>query len=220
MQRQQVVVIGLGRFGRSVCRTLYQQGHEVLAIDVSAEEVRQAAAEDLATHVVQADLTDPRALEELGIKEFDAVVVAIGTDLEASVLIVMNLIEAGVGRIVAKASYDRYGKVLERLGGGALTVVYPEAQMGERIANALTGATILESIELDPHTSIVELPAPRAFVGKSLQDLDLAGRYGVVLVAIKRGCEVKLAHLATERVAEGDVLALVGANDRLQVLPR
>lgn len=220
MPRQQFVVIGLGRFGRSVCRTLYAQGHEVLAVDTSAEEVRQAAAEEIATHVVQADLTDPRAVEELGLKDFDAVVVAIGTDLEASVLIVLNLIELGVTRIVAKASYDRYGKVLERLGGSAISLVYPEAQMGERIAKMLTGSTILESIELDPNTSIVELPAPQAFEGKTLGELDLAGRYGVILVAIRRGHEVKLAHLSTERVEAGDVLALVGPNDRLQALPR
>lgn len=220
MQRQQFVVIGLGRFGRSVCRTLYLQGHEVLAIDVSAEEVRRAAAEEIATHVVQADSTDPRALEELGVKDFDAVVVAIGTDLEASILIVLNLIELGVSRIVAKASYDRYGKVLERLGGARVQVVYPETQMGEQIANALTGVTILESIRLNPNTSIVEQPAPHEFVGKTLEELDLSGRYGVVLVAIKRDNEVKLAHLNTERVQAGDVLALVGSNERLQALPR
>ncbi|HEY9855661.1 MAG TPA: TrkA family potassium uptake protein [Stenomitos sp.] len=220
MKRQQFVVIGLGRFGRSVCRNLYVQGHEVLAVDVSAEEVRQAAAEEIATHVVQADSTDPRALQELGIQEFDAVVVAIGTDLEASVLIVLNLIDLGVKRIVAKASYDRYGKVLERLGGSAIQVVYPEAQMGERVANALTGITILESIELDPNTTIVELPTPQAFVGKHLEELDLPRRHGVILVAIKRGERVLLAHLDTERVEAGDVLALIGPNDRLRALPR
>lgn len=220
MQRKQFVVIGLGRFGRSVCRTLYQQGHEVLAVDVSAEEVRRAAAEELATHVVQADSTDPRALEELGIRDFDAVVVAIGTDLEASVLVVLNLVELGVTRIVAKASYDRYGKVLERLGGSAIQIVYPEAQMGERVALALMGTTILESIELNPNTSIVELPVPQAFVGQSLADLDLAGRHGVVLVAIKRGEEVLIPHERNVRLQAGDVLALIGANDRLQALPR
>lgn len=219
MPRKQFVVIGLGRFGRSVCRTLYLQGHEVLAIDVSPEEVRRAAAEELATHVVQADSTDPRALEELGVRDFDAVVVAIGTDLEASVLVVLNLIELGVTRIVAKASYDRYGKVLERLGGSALQVVYPEAQMGERVANALLGTSILEAIELNPNTSIVEVPVPQAFLGKTLEELDLSGRYGVLLIAIKRGNEVKIAHLNEEPLKSGDVLALIGANERLQALP-
>lgn len=220
MPRKQFAVIGLGRFGRAVSRSLYQQGHEVLAIEESADEVRRAAAEEVATHVVQADSTDRRALEELGVAEFDAVVVAIGTDLEASVLVLLNLLELGVRRIVAKALDERHGRVLARIGGSAVQIVFPERQMGERIAGALGGTGIFEAIELDPEYSIVELPAPASFVGKTISELDLRGRYGVTLIALKGPGKLSISPLGTDRIASGDVLALVGANARLQGLPR
>lgn len=218
MQHKQFAVIGLGRFGRAVCRTLHTQGHEVLGIDASEDEVRSAHAEAIATHVMQADTTDRRAIEEADIGGVDAVVLAIGTDLEASVLTVLNLIEVGVKRIIAKAATENYGKVLQRVGGETLQVVYPEAMMGERVANVLSGAAILETIDLDPDYSIVEVPAPAKLVGKTLGEADIRGCYGVTVIAIKGRQGVNIAPWRDDRIQPGDVLAVVGHRDSLQAL--
>lgn len=218
--RKQIAVIGLGRFGRSVCRTLHQQGHEVLGIDAAEEETRSAQADEIATHIVQADATDIHALEELGLAGFDTIVIAIGTDLEVAVLTVLNLVELGVPRIVAKASDTRYGKVMERVGGDAITIVYPEAQMGERVANAISGQGIIEMIELDPHYSIFEVQAPPAFFGKTLGEANIRGRFGVTVIAIKGRGGVNIAPLSEDRIQEGDTLTLIGGNDRLNRFPR
>lgn len=219
-KRKQFAVIGLGRFGQSVCRTLHQHGHEVLAMDTSEELTRDMHTEGIATHVIQADSTEIQALQEVDIQQFDTVVVAIGTDLEASILTVLNLLELGVSHIVAKASYDRHGQVLERIGGSAIHVVYPERQMGERIANSISGADILETIELSPHFSITEIHPPRDWVGKSLIDIELRSRYGVTLIAIKSGGDLKIAPAGEECFHAGDIITLIGPNDRLRALQR
>ncbi|MBO9540686.1 TrkA family potassium uptake protein [bacterium] len=218
--RKQIAVIGLGRFGRSVCRTLHQQGHEVLGIDASEEETRSAQAEEIATHIVQADSTDLHALEELSLSGFDTVVIGIGTDLEVAVLTALNLVELGVSQIVAKASHEKYGKVMERVGGEAIRVVYPEMQMGERVANAISGQGIIEMIELDPDYSIIEVPASPLFFGKTLGDTGLRERYGVTVIAIKGKGGVNIAPLTGDRIHPGDILTVIGDNKRLNQLPR
>lgn len=218
--RKQFAVIGLGRFGQSVCRTLHDHGHDVLALDQSEELTRDVHAEGIATHVIQADSTEILALQEVDIHEYDTVVVAIGSDLEASVLTVLNLLDLGVRNIVAKASYDRHGQVLERVGGSAIRVVYPERQMGERIANSISEADILETIELSPDYSITEIHPPRKWVGKSLADVELRPRYGVTVIAIKSGRELKVSPPSTECFQAGDVITMLGPNDRLDELRR
>jgi K+ transport systems, NAD-binding component len=218
--RKQFAVIGLGRFGQSVCRTLHDHGHDVLAMDQSEELTRDVHAEGLATHVIQADSTEIQALQEVDIHEYDTVVVAIGSDLEASVLTVLNLLDLGVRNIVAKASYDRHGQVLERVGGSAIRVVYPERQMGERIANSISEADVLETIELSPDFSITEIHPPKAWVGKSLAEVELRPRYGVTVIAIKSGHDLKISPPGTERFHAGDTITLVGPNDRLDELRR
>lgn len=219
-KRKQFAVIGLGRFGQSVCRTLHDLGHDVLALDQSEELTRDVHAQGIATHVVQADSTEIQALREVDIQDYDAVVVAIGSDLEASVLTVLNLLDLGVTQIVAKASYDRHGQVLERVGGSAIHVVYPERQMGERIANSIAGADILETIELSKDYSITEIHPPRAWIGKSLADVQLRPRYGVTVIAIKSGGDLKVSPAGTECFHEGDVITIVGPNAQLDELRR
>lgn len=217
-RRKQFAVIGLGRFGSSVCRTLQQLGHEVLAIDESADMVRMAQGDGIGTHVVQADTADIHALEELAITNYDAVIVAIGADLEASVLTVLNLMDLGVGTVVAKAAHEKHGKVLARIGGGAIKVVQPEAEMGARVARTLAGGEILETIELDPEYAIAEIVAPAFLVGKSLMEADLRARYQVTVLAIKSHGELNIAPLATDRINVNDILALLGPKDRLKEL--
>lgn len=216
--RKQFAVIGLGRFGRAVCGTLTRLGHEVMGIDEASDLTRAAQDDELVTHVVEADATNIHALREAGLRNMDAAVVAIGTDLEASVLIVLNLIELGLKDIVAKASHRRYGEVIARVGGGHVRVVYPEEQMGERVAHGLGGLGVMDAIDLDPHTSIIELSAPRALVGRTLAEAQVRQAFGVTVIAIRRGAAINTAPSGTDRVVAGDVLALIGPNERLTSL--
>lgn len=218
--RKQFAVIGLGRFGSSVCNTLKRLGHEVLGMDSSEELTREAHANHTATHVVRGDSTDIHSLDEIGMRNFDTVVVAIGSNMEASILTVLNLQDLGVKNIIAKAGYDKHGKVLERIGGEGIRVVYPESQMGERVAHAIGGVGILESLELDPNYSIIEIPTPPSLIGKTLLEADLRARYGVTVIAILSRGTVNVAPAPDDRLQGGDVITVIGANDKLDALQR
>ncbi|MFO0213524.1 MAG: potassium channel family protein, partial [Pseudanabaena sp.] len=150
-ENKQFAVIGLGRFGRSVCFTLDRLGLEVLAADKDEERVSQLRAENLAAHCIQLDSTNPLALKESGILEIDTVIVAIGNFLEESIVTTLNVKEAGVNHVVAKASSEVHGTLLKKVG--ADLVVYPEAEMGCALARSLTQRGILERFELDPDNS-------------------------------------------------------------------
>jgi trk system potassium uptake protein TrkA len=218
--RKQFAVIGLGRFGSSVCNTLKRLGHEVLGMDSSEELTREAHANHTATHVVRGDSTDIHSLDEIGMRNFDTVVVAIGSNMEASILTVLNLQDLGVKNIIAKAGYDKHGKVLERIGGEGIRVVYPESQMGERVAHSIGGVGILESLELDPNYSIIEIPTPPSLIGKTLLEADLRARYGVTVIAILSRGTVNVAPAPDDRLQAGDVITVIGANDKLDALQR
>ena len=176
-----VAVIGLGRFGTAVAEALIRLGHEVLAVDENGVLVERWA--DELTHVVQADSTDEQALQQLGIGDFDRAVVAIGTDIEASVLTVLALAEAGVTDIWAKAITRKHGQILERVG--AHHVVYPEFSMGERVAHMLTGSMI-DFMEFDDGFSIARTLAPRMTLDKTLAQSSPRTHYGVTVVGVKR----------------------------------
>ncbi len=176
-----VVVIGLGRFGTAVAESLVNLGQEVLAIDEDAGLVERWA--DELTHVVQADTTDEEALRQLGVGDFDRAVVAIGADVEASVLTVLALAEAGVPDIWAKAVTRKHGSILERVG--AHHVVYPEFSMGERVAHMLTGG-MMDYIEFDDEFSIARTRAPQETWGKTLAESSPRTHHGVTIVGVKR----------------------------------
>ena len=175
-----VVVIGLGRFGGQVAESLLDLGHEVLGID-SDERIVQEWSDRL-TQVVQADATDNDVLRQLGVRDFPRAVVGIGTNLEASVLTVLSLTEVGVPEIWAKAVSVKHGKILSAVG--ARHVVYPEAEMGERVAHLITGR-MLDYIEFDDGFAIAKVRAPREAVGRTLADIGLRSRWGVTVVGIK-----------------------------------
>ncbi len=215
---KQFAVIGLGRFGSAVCRTLTGLGHEVLGIDSDPKFIRAAEDDDVVTHVIQADATNMHALREAGLRNFDVVVVAIGTNLEASVLVVLNLLELGLTTIVAKASHRRYGEVLARVGGGNIQVVFPEEQMGERVGHSLGGMGVMASIELDETYSIIEGAAPRGLVGKTLGEMQLRQRMGVSVIAILRAGKLNAAPCGTDRIEARDILAMLGPIDRITLL--
>jgi trk system potassium uptake protein TrkA len=174
-----IVVIGLGRFGSSVARALIELGHEVLGVDASDDLVQDHV--DQLTHVVAADTTNVKVLAQLGISDFSHAVVGIG-DVEASILTASELVTLGLPNIWAKATTAAHGRILERVG--AHHVVYPEGDMGVRVAHLVTGR-MLDYIELDDDFALVETTAPAEVVGKSLAEAGLRDRYGVTVVCIK-----------------------------------
>lgn len=204
-QNKGIAVIGLGRFGGQVADSLVRLGHEVLGVDEDPRIVRQWA--DRLTHVVQADSTDEEALRQLGIADLGAVVVGIGTDVEASVLTVLALTELGVEDIWAKAITAKHGKILGAVG--ADHVIYPEATMGERVAHLLT-SKMLDFIEFDDGFAIAKTRAPRDASGRTLAGLRLRSRYGVTVVGVKRpGKDFEYAVPETE-INPGDLLIVAG----------
>lgn len=179
-----VIVVGLGRFGVAVAQSLVEMGQEVLAIDENPALVERWA--DELTYVVQADTTDDEALRQLGVGDFDRAVVAIGADIEASVLTVVALADAGVRDIWAKAITRKHGRILEQVG--AHHVVYPEFSMGERVAHMLAGG-MMDYIEFDDEFSIARTLAPSFTWNKTLAESTPRSKHGVTIVGVKRSGE-------------------------------
>lgn len=200
-----VLVIGLGRFGAALAETLVELGTEVLAVDTDADRVQEYA--DRLTHVRQADTTSATVLRQLGAAEFPVAVVAIGNDIESSILTTAALVDLGVPSIWAKAIREDHGRILERVG--ATNVVYPERQMGIRTAHAVSGR-VIDYFELDPGFVLAEVRSPRRLVGKTLAEADIRSRYGVTIVCIKpHGSGFTYATPDT-CLAEGDILVVAG----------
>jgi trk system potassium uptake protein len=206
-----VLVVGLGRFGTALATTLMDLGHEVLGVDSDAENVQRNA--DVLTHVVEADATDEDVMQQLGAGEFGRAVVGIGTDLEASILTTSLLAGLQVPDIWAKAITVAHGRILERVG--AHHVVFPEHDMGRRVAHLVTGR-MLEFVPLDEGFALVELKPPKQVVGRSLGDAQVRSRYGVTVVCIKP--EGGSFTYATQETVPGpdDVLVVAGETDRVQ----
>ena len=211
---QQFAVIGLGRFGSSIARTLSRMGYEVLAADVDADKVNDVNEE--VTYAVQLDAMEEEALKSLGLRNFDVVVVAIGQEIKASILVTVMLKEMGVRKIVAKANDELHGKVLQKVG--ADVVVFPERDMGVRVAHALVSRNIIDQIHLSPDYSIVEVVVPARFVGKTLGESALRQKYGVTVLAVRRGEEIIISPGAGQNLKEGDVLVAIGRDDKLKQL--
>lgn len=206
MRKKQFAVIGLGRFGASVASSLYRLGYDVLAIDMDEEIVQKFS--DRVTHVVQADTTDENTLKALGIRNFDVVVVAIGSDIQANLMTTVLLKENGVPYIVAKAQNYLHGKMLAKIG--ADRVVYPERDMGIRVAHNLASTNVLDYIELSPDLSLMEITVPKLLAGTTLAEADLRARYQVNVVAVKRGDDVFVPPDPGEKIQPKDVLVVIG----------
>lgn len=217
---RQFAVIGLGRFGRAVCMTLHSLGYEVLGVDTDEQRVTQALTDEIAAHTIQLDATQRAALKEAGIPDFDTVIVAIGNYIEESVITTLNVKELGVPFVVAKASSEIHGKVLQRVG--ADQVVFPEHEMGCALARSLTRPGILDRFELDPDNSIVELRVPSSFDKKTIAELDLRNRYGVTLLALSQPDNEEKFEVnpsPVTRLQTGAVMVVVGNNHGLDRLP-
>ncbi|MGH8964552.1 MAG: potassium channel family protein [Actinomycetes bacterium] len=206
-----VLVVGLGRFGTAVARSLVRLNREVLVLDEDAELVEKFKAEF--THVVQADSTDEEALRQLGVGDFDRAVVAIGADIEASVLTVLALSEAGIQDIWAKAITRKHGQILERVG--AHHVVYPESAMGERVAHMVTGS-MLDYIEFDDGFAIARTSAPTMTWDKALAESSPRTHYGITVVGVKRPGEDFTYARPETRVERRDQLIVSGPTSKVE----
>lgn len=222
MQRRTFAVIGLGRFGNAIATTLTELGQDVIGIDSHADRVRALA--DVVSQALELDATDGRALRAAGVADVDVAIVSIGENIEASLLVVMLVKELGIETICAKAVTALHGRILTKLG--VTRVIFPEREMAIRLGHSLVVPNVLDYVELSRGFSIVEIPAPDAFVGRSLKELQLRPRFGLMLIAIRRsgatpGTEVtNIAPSADDRIEKGDVLSVLGPNERLSRLDK
>lgn len=209
---KQYAVIGLGRFGSGIVNTLMQAGNEVLAIDINEDRVNEFA--DTATHAVIADSTNEEALKAIGIGNFDTVIVAIGNDMQSSILTTLVLTELDINKIVVKALDKRHGEVLKKVG--ADWVVFPEMDMGERVAHQLMSPNVLNFIELEKNYSIEEIKVPYRMIGKSLKEINIRVEFNLTVIAIKSNGRVNISPSPDEVIREGDILVMIGENKDLQ----
>ncbi|WP_263866865.1 potassium channel family protein [Paenibacillus rhizovicinus] len=213
--KKQYAVIGMGRFGSSVAHELSELGFDVLAIDADEQKIQEVS--NWVTHAVAANSTDEEAMRSLGLRNFDVVIVAIGEDIQASILTTLILKELGVPELIVKAQNALHGKVLDKIG--ANKVVFPERDMGLRVAHHLISPNILEYIELSNDYGIVEMKAPSFTIGKNLMQLDIRARYKCNVLAIKRGPDdVNVAPYAEDVIMNGDLLVIVGKTEDLSEL--
>jgi trk system potassium uptake protein len=211
---QQVVVIGLGRFGSAVARELERLGHEVLAIDRNEGRINEIASD--VTHALQLDAADEAALRSAGAAEFGTAIVAISTDTEPSIFATMVLKRLGVPNVIAKAGSLLHGEILARVG--ADRVVFPERETGLRLAHSFHVANVIDYLDVAPGFGIEKIRPPRAYVGRSLAELDLKTRLGITVVAIRRDRQVFVTPARDERIAEGDELIVIGRDEKLEGL--
>jgi trk system potassium uptake protein TrkA len=209
-------VIGLGKFGATVVRTLHARGHEVIAIDQNRERVQDLR--DFSTQAIEADCTDQDTLRALGIHDADAVVVSLGERMDASILVTLYLRDLGLKEIVVKAISEDHGKVLHLIG--ATEIVHPERDTARRVARGLGLRSIVEYLPLASDSSLIEVKVPAEFVGRTLAELEIRKRFQVLVVAIKREESLLLATGGDERLQQGDVLVLVGRDVDLDAVGR
>ncbi len=214
MKRKEFVVFGVGDFGMNVAKTLSNSGATVMVVDQDERKLEIIASE--VTHTICADATNPEAMKQLGIRNYDGAIVGIGHNLETSALITMQLEEMGVPFIMVKASTDIEGRILTRVG--ADKVIYPDREMGIRVGNDIINGNYFEAIELSDEYSIVDMAVPSGWVGKSLEQLNIRSRFGVSIIGIRGLEETMINPAANYRLQVQDVLIVLGHNTEIQGL--
>ena len=205
---KQIAILGLGRFGRALARTLVEMGHDVMGVDANEAVVEKMAP--VLTNCVQADVMDEQTLLSLGVTNFDIVVVGIGnSDMQASIFTTLMLKEMGVEHVVCKVSSNKHARILLKLG--ADRVVYPERDMGMRFAHSIAQSDVLEFIELSEEYSMMEINAPKYLIGKSLKESDVRSKY-------KRGKKIMVNPSPDAVLEQGDVLLAIGETQALTKL--
>ncbi|WP_085992527.1 potassium channel family protein [Oceanobacillus senegalensis] len=208
MKKKEFAVIGLGRFGGSVCKELSEEGMPVLAIDNDEDKVNEF--KNIASHAVILDSTDEDSLKEIGISNFEHVIVAIGENIQASILTTVILKDLGVTTVTVKAQNDYHEKILNKIG--ADQVVHPERDMGKRLAHNFISNNILDYLELSEEHSIAEVKVGHKMIGKSLAELDIRANYGCNVVAIKKGKDINVSPQADIALKPDDILIVIGAD--------
>ena len=208
------LVLGLGRFGRSLAQTLTRLGYDVLGVDNDMNIVQELA--DSITRVIQAEVDNEDFLESIGVRNFDAVVVAIGDNIQSSIMVSVLLKEMGARYILAKAQSELHGKVLYKLGVDK--VVYPERDMGVKSAHSLISSNFIDLIELSSDYSIMEIAPPQSWYGKSIKELAVRTRYGINIVALRNRDNIIVSPTADNIISQGDIITVVGSNDDLKRL--
>ena len=216
MKNKQFAVLGLGRFGSSIARELYQGGADVLAVDSSANLVDDIQC--CVTHAVQADATDANVLRELGLADFDVAIVTIGEDIKASSVVTMLLKELGIPMVLAKAQDEMHGRMLEKLG--ADRVLYAERDMGRRVAHSLLSDNILDYIQLSEDFAIVETAPLESWIGRSLVELNLRRKFGLNVIAIRSNGEINVSFSPDTIIRTDDCLLVIGEQNALKKLEK
>ena len=212
---KQFVLIGLGQFGISVAETLSSLGQDVLAVDKDELVIQEIA--DKVTHAVQMDATDEHALRTLGVRNFDVAVVTVGSNIQASIMITLLLREAGVKYIICKGQSELHKKVLLKIG--ADRVVLPEKDMGIRVAHNLVSPKLVDFLEISNDYQIIEIKSPKEWIGKSLKELNIRGKYGITVVAIRKGNkELNISPNADVIIPENSLIVAVGFTEAFDKL--
>lgn len=214
MKRKEFVIFGSGEFGTNVAKTLANSGATVMVVDKDEGQLETIA--DFVTHSVCADATNLEAMKQLGIRNYDGAIVSIGHSLEASVLITMQLKEMGVPYIMVKAATDIEGRILAKVG--ADKVIFPDRQMGIRIANEIMNGNYFEAIELSEEYSIVDIPVPGSWKGKTLQEINIRSQYGVNVIGVRSLEETDINPSAGRVLLGEDILIILGHNTDIQQL--
>jgi trk system potassium uptake protein TrkA len=226
---KQFVVIGLGRFGKSIAQALSEKNFEVLAIDENEDRIKEM--EGIVSQAVVMDATDDKALKELGVADFDTAIVSMGETVEDSIMITLSLKEMGLRQVIVKAKSELHSKILKRVG--ADRIIFPEREMAERLAESLASPKIFDFIELSKIHGIIEIVVPKKFVNKTLGDLKLREKYKVSAIAIKRKVpitkpdgstdfkeEVVIGPGGDSELISGDILILLGKNTDLDKIEK
>lgn len=211
---KQIIVIGCGRFGSSVAKTLTKLGHDVMVIDQNYDIIKDMS--EYVAHAVQMDTLDEASFRTIGLRNFDVAVVAIGSNIEASIMATLIAREAGVPIVIAKALTEIHGKLLTKVG--ADKIIYPERDMGMRVAYGLVTPNILDVIEFSPDYSIIETVALESWEEKSLKDLNLSRQYGMTVIAIKTGEHINIVPSAETVIYHDDVIVILGSNKNLKII--
>jgi trk system potassium uptake protein TrkA len=208
---EQFVIIGCGRFGSAVAQELTKLGREVMIVDVDSDVVQNMS--NIVTYAVQADVTDANTVKSLGIGNFDTAIVTMGANIQGSMLATLLVKETGIKKVISKAQSKVHSQILYKIG--ADRVIFPEREMGIRLAKNLVSKNVLEFIELSEDYSVIELKVTEDWIGKTLEELDMRKKYGVNVVAIKNLDDVNISVLGSYEIHENDRLVVIGQNENL-----
>ncbi len=211
---QSFLIIGLGRFGAALAKELCRLGHEVIAVDKNEDAVSKIA--DYVTHSIVADVRDEEVLRSIGARNLDHAIVAFSDNIQDNILITLMLKEIGVKDVISKGGNALHVKVLKKIG--ADRIVFPETDMGIRLAQTISSGNIIDFIEISDNYSIIETNSPRKWIGNSIKKLDIRAKYGINILAIKSqdGRTISITPSPDYVIKAGDVLVVVGSNDDLQ----